>query len=175
MILLHFFYRKLSTLYTVFLTVHRTSWCIVTFVGPEVTLYLLLYGSSEVENHLLTSMGLLKNLALSFWITHCCTKCCGLYVAFLLNYLPAFLLLVIIVVALYFQAQYEFIYRAIQHYISTETARLNSDNVRISGMCFSSYFLTIPFHLSICSFICSLILSIILSFLSYFLFLMTND
>ena len=47
-------------------------------------------------------------------------------------------LLLIITVALYFQGQYEFIYRAIQHYISTETARLSSDNVRMSAMCFSS-------------------------------------
>lgn len=74
-----------------------------------------------------------------------------------LNYLGrTWAFIVIILVSLYFQGQYEFIYRAIQHYISTETARLSSDNVRISAMYFSSYLLTIPFYLSIC-FICSLI------------------
>ena len=72
--------------------------------------------------------------------------------------------ILIILVALYFQGQYEFIYRAIQHYISTETARLSSDNVRISGMYFASYLLTTPYYLSIC-FICSLIHSFFASWL----------
>lgn len=57
--------------------------------------------------------------------------------------------ILIILVALYFQGQYEFIYRAIQHYISTETARLSSDNVRISAMYFASYLLTIHYYLSV--------------------------
>lgn len=131
--------------------------------------------TSEVLNHFFTFNGAVENCLsrqpLSSFPLLTPSLCGVLYLFYFLrsalNYLGrtgTFIL--VIQVSLYFQGQYEFIYRAIQHYISTETARLSSDNVRISGMYFSSYLLTTPYYLSIC-FICSLIHSFIFCFMTY--------
>ena len=121
----------------------------MTFIDPVVAFFL--YESSEVLNHFFTFNGAAENCLSrqplsSFPLLT--PSLCGVLYLFLLFLEISFKLFrknwdiyfsTVIQVSLYFQGQYEFIYRAIQHYISTETARLSSDNVRISGMYFSSY------------------------------------